>query len=391
MKSSYDVIILGAGAAGMMAAITAANRDRSVLVLDHASKLGEKIRISGGGRCNFTNLNIKPECYISANPHFCRSALAQYTQHDFMALLQKHNISWHEKTLGQLFCDNSATDIIIMLDRECQASGAKRLMHADISEVYYKDGRFYVEGSRGKFDAESLIVATGGLALPESGATPFGYKIAERFGIPMVPPVPALVPLALHKEDLERFAPLAGVSLEVEASIGKTHFREKMLFTHKGISGPAVLQISSYWTPGQKITFNLLPSEDVDALLQGDSDKKLSAVLTEAGWPKRFTDAWLQVQGERDIKLRDITDKKRRQLVESIEKWTLLPNGTQGYKFAEVTRGGVDTHALDSKTMSAKIMPRLFFAGEVVDVTGWLGGYNFQWAWSSGYVAGLNA
>lgn len=393
MKSSYDILILGAGAAGLMAAATAAKRGRNVLLLDHADKLAEKIRISGGGRCNFTNRDIKPESYISANPHFCRSALAQYTQYDFIALLKEYGIRWHEKTLGQLFCIDSAKDIIAMLDQECQKAGVKRMMRTEISAVYYKEERFFIETSRGNFNAEALIVATGGLALPEVGATPFGYKIAERFGIPIVPPIPALVPLALHKEDLERFAPLAGISLEVEARIGKTAFREKMLFTHKGISGPAVLQISSYWTPGQQIIFNLLPGQDIEAVLQenASSDKKLSSLLTELGWPKRFTDTWLSTQGVQDIRLRELSDKKRRQLAEILQNWPLLPNGTQGYKFAEATRGGVDTHALDSKTMSTKIMPKLFFAGEVIDVTGWLGGYNFQWAWSSGYVAGMNA
>ena len=393
MKSSYDILILGAGAAGLMAAATAAKRGRNVLLLDHADKLAEKIRISGGGRCNFTNRDIKPESYISANPHFCRSALAQYTQYDFIALLKEYGIRWQEKTLGQLFCIDSAKDIIAMLDQECQKAGVKRMMRTEISAVYYKEERFFIETSRGDFNAEALIVATGGLALPEVGATPFGYKIAERFGIPIVPPIPALVPLALHKEDLERFAPLAGISLEVEARIGKTAFREKMLFTHKGISGPAVLQISSYWTPGQQIIFNLLPGQDIEAILQenASSDKKLSSLLTELGWPKRFTDTWLSTQGVQDIRLRELSDKKRRQLAEILQNWPLLPNGTQGYKFAEATRGGVDTHALDSKTMSTKIMPKLFFAGEVIDVTGWLGGYNFQWAWSSGYVAGMNA
>lgn len=396
-STAYDVIVLGAGAAGLMAGATAGQRGRRVLVLDHSAKLAEKIRISGGGRCNFTNLNIRPECYLSSNPHFCRSALAQYTQHDFIALVNKHRIAWHEKTLGQLFCDGSSQQIIDMLDQECRVAGVTRIMQAGISQVHHKgeggNACFVVETTRGNFNSQSLIVATGGLAVPQIGATPFGYQLAEQFGLPMVAPTPALVPLTWHQQDRERFVPLAGISLDVEVSVGKATFREHILFTHKGLSGPAILQISSYWTPGQPIMLNLLPREDALAMLQAhtSSDKKLATILTERGWPRRFTDIWLEAQEVPDVRVRELSAKKLQQIAQAIQQWSLLPNGTQGYKLAEVTQGGVDTRALDSKTMGAKALPGLFFAGEVIDVTGWLGGYNFQWAWSSGYVAGMNA
>ena len=392
MNTSYDVIILGAGAAGLMAAATAGHRGRRVLLIDHAAKLAEKIRISGGGRCNFTNLHIRPECYLSANPHFCRSALAQYTQHDFIALVARHGIAWHEKTQGQLFCDDSSQQIIDMLDEECRAARVTRMMQTEIKAVSYDDG-FQVETSRGCFSSESLVVATGGLAVPKIGATPLGYRLAEQFGLNMLAPEPALVPLTWHVQDSERFAPLAGTSLEVQARIGKTAFREQMLFTHKGISGPAILQISSYWSPGQSIVLNLLPGRDVSALLSAPEHhhQKLARVLSEQGWPRRFADAWLALQGMQDVYVRELSAKKQLQFAQAVQNWAVLPNGTQGYKQAEVTRGGVDTRMLDSKTMMAKNMPGLFFVGEVVDVTGWLGGFNFQWAWSSGYVAGMNS
>lgn len=406
--SSYDIIIIGAGAAGLMAAATAGKRKKSVLLLDHATKLAEKIRISGGGRCNFTNLHIRPEAYLSENKHFCRSALAQYTQQDFIDLLKKYHIEWHEKTLGQLFCHTSSQQIIDMLDHECQQANVKRLMDIEIQNINQLNSSHFLiqiqqQNERISFECTSLIIATGGLALPQLGATPFGYRLAEQFGLKIIPPVPALVPLALHSETLEHFSPLSGVSLDVEITTTsnnkkKINFREKLLFTHKGISGPAVLQISSYWQPGQTLIINLMPEHDLASLFQTPQapHKKLSTLLIELGWPKRFTETWLSQQQHilphlDNIYLKELSSKKVQQLIELIHHWPLLPNSTLGYKLAEVTRGGVDTHELDSKTMMAKKVPGLYFAGEVIDVTGWLGGYNFQWAWSSGYVAGMNA
>jgi len=388
MSRYFDVIVLGAGAAGLMAAATAGQRGRRVLLLDHATKLAEKIRISGGGRCNFTNLNVRPECYLSANPHYVRSALAQYSQHDFIALIERYGIAYHEKTLGQLFCDESSQQIIDLLDAECRNGNVERAMGAIVHEVGRAE-RFELKTSLGEFSSESLIVATGGLSIPQIGATPFGYRLAEQFGLTVTELAPALVPLTFHVDDAERFAPLAGIALDVEARAGKASFRENALFTHKGVSGPAILQASSYWRAGETLQLNLLPGVDLDAELaeREGSEQKLSNALAELGWPKRFAEVWLAGQGL-DIRVRELPAKRRRQLAETVARWTLLPNGTQGYKKAEVTRGGIDTKQLDSKTMMSKAVPGLFFIGEVVDVTGWLGGYNFQWAWSSGYVAG---
>jgi len=388
MSRYFDVIVIGAGAAGLMAAASAGQRGRHVLLLDHAIKLAEKIRISGGGRCNFTNLNVRPECYLSANPHYVRSALAQYSQHDFIALVERYGIAYHEKTLGQLFCDESSQQIIDLLDAECRLGNVERVMGAIVHEVGRSD-RFALKTSLGEFECESLIVATGGLSIPQIGATPFGYRLAEQFDLAVTELAPALVPLTFHVEDAERFAPLAGIALDVEARAGKPTFRENALFTHKGVSGPAILQVSSYWHPGETVTLNLLPGIDLEAELveREGSEQKLTNAMAELGWSKRFAEVWLAEQGL-DIRVRELSVKRRRQLVEAVARWTVLPNGTQGYKKAEVTRGGIDTKQLDSKTMMAKSVPGLFFVGEVVDVTGWLGGYNFQWAWSSGYVAG---
>ncbi|KZE27294.1 BaiN/RdsA family NAD(P)/FAD-dependent oxidoreductase [Crenobacter luteus] len=387
----YDVIVLGAGAAGLMAAASAGQRGRRVLLIDHAAKLAEKIRISGGGRCNFTNLNVRPDCYLSANRHFCRSALAQYTQHDFIALVERHGIPYHEKTLGQLFCDDSSQRIIDMLDAECRAGGVTRLMSTAV-ETVGKGDRFRVTTSRGAFESESLIVATGGLSIPQIGATPLGYRLAEQFGLAVTELAPALVPLTFHADDAARFAALAGVSLDVEAKAGKAGFREMALFTHKGVSGPAILQVSSYWRPGEALVIDLLPGRSAVELLAAaaGSEQKLANWLADAGWPKRLAEAWLDAEGFAG-RVKDLNPKQAARLAEALHRWRLLPNGTQGYKKAEVTRGGVDTDGLSSKTMMAKAVPGLFFVGEVVDVTGWLGGYNFQWAWSSGFVAGQHA
>ncbi|MDC7706878.1 NAD(P)/FAD-dependent oxidoreductase [Vogesella indigofera] len=386
----FDVIVIGAGAAGMMCAATAGQRGRRVLLLDHAAKLAEKIRISGGGRSNFTNLHARHDCYVSENPNFCRSALAQYTPQHFIALMERHGIAYHEKKLGQLFCDDSSQQLIDMLDVECRAANVERRMGVTVHQVGRNEA-FQLETSAGSFSCESLVIATGGLSIPQIGATAFGYQIAEQFSLPVTKLDPALVPLTFHVEDAARFAPLAGVSLDTEVRIGKVRFRENVLFTHKGLSGPAILQISSYWQPGQEIVIDLLPDLDAEAWLEerAGSEQLLANAMGELGWPKRFAEAWLDGQGA-NVRGRDLSPKKRRQLAETLHNWRVLPNGTQGYKKAEVTRGGVSTKALSSKTMMANDVPGLFFIGEVVDITGWLGGYNFQWAWSSGFVAGKN-
>lgn len=388
----FDVIVLGAGAAGMMCAATAGQRGRRVLLLDHATKLAEKIRISGGGRSNFTNIHARHDCYVSDNPNFCRSALAQFTPQHFIAMVERHGIAYHEKKLGQLFCDDSSQQLIDMLDAECRDAGVDRRMGVQVGEVGRSDGDgFTVATSIGTFHCQSLVVATGGLSIPQIGATAFGYQLAEQFGLPVTKLDPALVPLTFHVDDAARFAPLAGVSLDVEVRIGKVRFRENVLFTHKGLSGPAILQISSYWQPGQEVIIDLLPDTDTEAWLEerAGSEQLLANAMGELGWSKRFADAWLEGQGA-NVRGRDLSPKKRRQLAEALHHWRVLPNGTQGYKKAEVTRGGVSTKALSSKTMMANDVPGLFFIGEVVDITGWLGGYNFQWAWSSGFVAGKN-
>lgn len=392
MNKSFDVIVLGAGAAGLMCAAVAGQNGRQVLLLDHAEKLAEKIRISGGGRCNFTNNAARPDCYLSENAHFCRSAFAQFGPRDFLEMVEKHGIAYHEKKLGQLFCDDSSQQIIDMLDAECRQGGVARHMGVTVQAVSAGvAGGFVLDTSLGRFDTQSLVVATGGLSIPQIGASPLGYRIAEQFGLPVTSLSPALVPLTFHVEDAEAFAPLAGVSLDVEVRAGKGRFREQVLFTHKGLSGPAILQISSYWEPGMDVVINLLPDSDVLAFLEErqGSEQLLSNALAELGWPKRFAEAWLARQGCL-VRLKELTPKKRVQLAEQLHHWRIKPNGTQGYKKAEVTRGGVSTKALSSKTMEAKAVPGLYFIGEVVDVTGWLGGYNFQWAWSSGYVAGKN-
>jgi hypothetical protein len=398
-----DVIIIGSGAAGLMCAIQAGQRGRSVILLDHAKKLAEKIRVSGGGHCNFTNINIKPENYISANPSFCRSALARYKPQDFIALLQKHNIGYHEKTLGQLFCDDESDVIVAMLRGECEAAGVKRFMSCEIGEIKYSPPededaqteaqKFHVSTSRGDFTATSLVVATGGLSVPRTGATPFGYHIAEQFGIPITKLKPGLVPLSVAPDDWKPYADLTGVSLDVSVSFGKQSFRENMLVTHRGLSGPAILQISSYWQHGESLHINLLPDCDMVTLLdeQKGSKKLLSNYLTQ-WFPKNFSDVWCAQLTEHkqitNLPLNQYNDKQRKQIAATLHDWQVTPSGTLGYTKAEVTCGGVDTHALSSKTMECIEVPGLYFIGEVVDVTGQLGGYNFQWAWASGHAAG---
>src|SRR5665647_198251 len=395
MKS--DVIIIGSGAAGLMCALQAGARGRSVVLLDHAKKLAEKIRISGGGRCNFTNINTKPENFISENPHFCRSALARYTPNDFIALLQKHNIGFHEKTLGQLFCDEESEAVIAMLRSECDTAGVKRFMSCEVGEIKHtpytedagigKKAKFYVSTSRGEFEAVSLVIATGGLSIPKTGATPFGYHVAEQFGVPITKLKAGLVPLTFAPEEWKPYADLTGVSLDTVVSSGKQSFRENMLVTHRGLSGPAILQISSYWQHGEPLHINLLPDLDMQTVLdeQKTSKKLLSNYLIQ-WFPKSFSDVWCaELAAHRKIEnkpLNQYNDKERKQIAANLHDWQVIPSGTAGYSKAEVTCGGVDTRALSSKTMECVEVPGLYFIGEVVDVTGWLGGYNFQWAWA---------
>lgn len=388
----WDVLIIGAGAAGMMCALTAAQRGRSVALIDHYGKLAEKIRISGGGRCNFTNLNAGPENYLSANPHFCRSALARYTPRHFISLLDKHGIGYHEKTLGQLFCDEGSEAIIAMLKGECDAAGVKWRTPCEVREVSHSDA-YYVTTSRGKLRAQSLVVATGGLSIPKIGATPFGYRIAEKFDVPVTHLKPGLVPLTFAPEAWKPYADLTGVSLEAVVICGKQSFRENMLVTHRGLSGPAILQISSYWRHGEPLHIDLLPNADMHAILaeQRASNKLLSNFLAQ--WlPKSFAEVWCAQMGAQlhmtNKPLSQYSDKERKQIAAHLHDWQVTPSGTMGYNKAEVTCGGVDTRALSSKTMECTAVPGLYFIGEVVDVTGQLGGYNFQWAWASGHAAG---
>jgi predicted Rossmann fold flavoprotein len=365
-RPSFDVVIIGAGAAGLMCALRAGQRGRKVLLLDHAEKVGKKILISGGGRCNFTNLDARPEAFLSNNPHFCKSALARYTQHDFIALVDKHRIAWHEKTLGQLFCDGSARQIVAMLLAECEAAGIDvRVAHRPTA--IEKTDRFVVRTDKGEFEGAALVLASGGLSIPKMGATSFAHDTARRFGLEIVETRPALVPFTA------KVAELAGVSLPVEARCGKAVFREAMLFTHRGLSGPAILQISSYWKPGQEIAVDLLPGLDAAKVLKERKHARPKAevrTLLAEVMPQRLAAALETAKPE------------------ALNDWRLTPTGTEGYAKAEVTLGGVDTNQLSSRTMEARKVPGLFVIGEAVDVTGWLGGYNFQWAWSSGWAAG---
>ena len=388
--NAFDVIVIGAGAAGMMCAAIAGQRGRRVLLLDHATKIGEKIRISGGGRCNFTNLHCKPENFLSRNPHFCRSALARYTPADFIALVKRHRIAFHEKALGQLFCDGSATQIIDMLRAECDDGHVGWRTGCEIQSVVRgpDDQGFELRTSTGDFTGTSLVVATGGLSVPKIGASPFGYRLAEQFGLAVVPPRPGLVPLAFDTTELARFGDLSGVSLEAIVSADGPRFRENLLFTHRGLSGPAILQASSYWQPGQPLHVNLLPDHDAHALLAAARQSRVTpaSVLAEV-LPKRFAQQWTEAMGATRF-LAELPEKTVRALAEGLHDWQVKPSGTTGYQKAEVTVGGVDTRGLSSKTMEATAVPGLYFIGEVVDVTGWLGGFNFQWAWSSGVAAG---
>jgi len=378
-QRDFDVIVAGAGAAGLMCAIRTGQRGRRVLVLDHADKVGKKILISGGGRCNFTNLLSRPEAFLSANPHFCKSALARYTQHDFIALVEKHRIAWHEKTLGQLFCDGSARQIVAMLLAECEAAGVDVRAAHRITGIEKADC-FTVNTDHGAFTAASLVLATGGLSIPKMGATGFAHDVARRFGLALTETRPALVPFTLEVPEL------SGVSLEVVARLGRIGFREAMLFTHRGLSGPAILQISSYWRAGQEISVDLLPDSDAARFLKERKRTRpkalLRTVLAEL-LPQRLAHGLAP-----DGAMANLRDRDLETLAARFKAWRVVPSGTEGYAKAEVTVGGVATADLSSRTLEANKVPGLYVIGEAVDVTGWLGGYNFQWAWSSGWVAG---
>ncbi len=390
----FDVVVIGAGAAGMMCAAEVARRGRSVVVVEHGAAPGEKIRISGGGRCNFTNLYCEPANYISANPRFCISALRRYSQRDFIALVDRHGIAWHEKTLGQLFCDGSSRQIVDMLVREMQRHGAALWLEARAAALERTADGFAMTVAGRPLECRSLVIATGGLSIPKMGATGFAYDVARRFGLRLVETRPALVPLTFDGAALERFGPLAGVSVDgASVRCGKTRFDEALLFTHRGLSGPAILQISSYWRPGEEIAVSLLPGIDVFEALRAaraTNGRQAPQTALSALLPRRLA----QAIADREAlagNLADLSDKRLRALAAAVNDWRILPAGTEGYRTAEVTAGGIDTRDLDSRTMEARDVPGLFFIGEAVDVTGWLGGYNFQWAWSSGWSAGQAA
>ncbi len=388
-----DVMVIGAGAAGLMCASQAGKRGRKVLLLDHARKLGEKIRISGGGRCNFTNLYTAPEAFLSANPHFCKSALRQYDQHDFISLVNKHKIANHEKKLGQLFCDESSQDIIDMLKNECDNAGVDLRMDCKVSAIDKREDGFHITLDVGLVKVQSLVVATGGLSIPKIGATGFGYQIAQQFRINVLDQRPGLVPLVFDKGLLERCKILSGLSLDARVAYAGTAFQEGLLFTHRGLSGPSILQISSYWRDTQSVSVDLSPAHDASAhLINGKARQPRQSVATCLAdiLPKRLAAELCDLAGVLG-RLADRSDLHLRKLGQMVNDWQLTPKGTEGYRTAEVTLGGVDTNELSSKTMEAKAVPGLYFIGEVVDVTGHLGGYNFQWAWSSGFVAGQHA
>ncbi len=397
MISQFDVAVIGAGAAGMMCAAVAGQRGRRVVLIDHAGKLAEKIRISGGGRCNFTNLLAGPQNYLSQNPHFCKSALSRYTPQDFLGLLKRHRIAYHEKHKGQLFCDNSAEDIISMLKVECAAGNVQWRMPCKVAAIEKSGALFRIESDAGTLLVANVVIATGGLSIPKIGASDFAYRMARQFGLAVVAPRPGLVPLTFEPSIWQPFSALAGIALpvtiETTASGERGYFSEDLLFTHRGLSGPAVLQISSFWQPGTSLTLDLLPEFDVaEALIKGKTSirKNLDNVLSQ--WlPARLAEGWLAVNGFRpDSRLADRPDRALARLGQSLNCWSIQPGGTEGYRKAEVTLGGVDTRELSQQSMMSVKIPGLYFIGEAVDVTGWLGGYNFQWAWASAAVAGMS-
>ena len=394
MNEDRDVVIVGGGAAGLMCGRVAGQRGRSVLILDHAKRAAEKIRISGGGRCNFTNIHSSPEAFLSGNRHFCKSAFSRYTQDDFVQLVTRHQIAFHEKKLGQLFCDDSAQQIIDMLVDECEGAGAELRLNTAVTDIRKTANGFTVhtdtQSGTHTITCQSLVIASGGLSIPKIGASRFGYDVAKQFGLPVTAVKPALVPLTFQDEFLHRCRALSGLSVDAEVRYGKTVFREGLLFTHRGLSGPSILQISSYWDEGQALEIDLLPDIDVTALLKArKSETPRQDVLTALAdcLPRRLA---ADILDELSVsgRLADLPDRLLARTGQRINRWRVSPSGTEGYRTAEVTLGGVDVNALSSRTMEAKTQPGLFFIGEVVDVTGHLGGYNFQWAWSSGFVAG---
>lgn len=390
LPSSIDVLIIGAGAAGLMTAITAGQRGRSVLIVDHANKVGKKILMSGGGRCNFTNMYTEPDNFLSHNPHFCKSALSRYSQWDFIDMVCRHQVAYHEKKLGQLFCDNKASEIVAMLMDECEQVQARIQLDCAITSVAPKGAGFEVVTAMGKVACESLVVATGGLSIPTLGATGLGYELAQQFGLELLPRTAGLVPFTLEKALQEMLMPLSGTSADVVVTCGEQSFRENILFTHRGLSGPAILQISSYWRPGQTINIDWSPALD---LLQHFTDarharpkielKTLLSELYTKKWAQVFCDNWLSSKP-----LNQYSDAEFQALAQQLHHWHVMPAGTEGYRTAEVTLGGINTDELSSKTMESKKHKGLYFVGEVVDVTGHLGGFNFQWAWASGFAAG---
>lgn len=391
ISTQFDVIIIGASASGLMCAIEAGRRGRKVIVLDHANKAGKKILMSGGGRCNFTNMDVSAENFISHNPHFCKSALSRYTQWDFIAMVNSHHIPYHERDLGKLFCDDSAKDIVTMLLDECKKAAVKIQLNCEIKNVEKKhENLFEIESSIGKTTATSLVVASGGLSIPKMCASPIGYKIAEQFGHHIWPTSAGLVPFTLQPQDKETLQDLSGISVDSAVSNEHRQFTENILFTHRGLSGPAILQISSYWQPGENIKIDLLPALDaverIKSKQQKQPNSKLKTVLNEV-LPKRVVTALID-QGTLDKPLQELSTIRITEVADKLHTWTIKPNGTEGYRTAEVTLGGVDCDELSSKTMESSKVAGLYFIGEIIDVTGWLGGYNFQWAWSSGWCAG---
>lgn len=386
----FDVIVIGAGAAGLFCAAQAGQKGRRVLLIDNGKKAGRKILMSGGGRCNFTNLYTEPAAYLSHNPHFCKSALARYTQWDFIDLINRHGIAWHEKTLGQLFCDDSAQQVVDLLLKECEAGQVTLRLRSEVVSVTRDDSGYTLQLNGAEVQAEKLVIASGGLSMPGLGASPFGYKIAEQFGLKVFPTRAGLVPFTLHKPLLEQLQTLSGVSVpSVLTAEDGTVFKEALLFTHRGLSGPAVLQLSSYWQPGEFVTVNLSPGQDIDAFINDERNshpnQSLKNTLAKL-LPKRLVEC-LQLLGMvPECTLKQLNSRQQADLATSLHQWRVQPNGTEGYRTAEVTLGGVDTTQLSSKTMEARDVPGLYFVGEVVDVTGWLGGYNFQWAWSSAWA-----
>jgi predicted Rossmann fold flavoprotein len=399
MSKQFDVAVIGAGAAGMMCAAVAGQRGKSVVLIDHAAKLAEKIRISGGGRCNFTNLNAGPANFLSENPHFCKSALSRYTPQDFLGLIKKHRIAYHEKHRGQLFCDDSSEQVIQMLRAECTAGDVSWRMPCKVASLRRCGEGFVIATEGGDIHARNVVVATGGLSIPKIGATDLGYRIARQFDLQVVESRPGLVPLTFDGPAWQPFTPLAGIALEVDVSTGagkgkgakRGYFREDLLFTHRGLSGPAILQISSYWTPGTPIMLDLLPEMDVaeELIASKTTQKKQLGNIVGQWLPARLAEGLLLANGfAPDARLPDMPDARLRKLGDAINRWAIVPTGSEGYKKAEVTLGGVDTRELSQQSMMANKVPGLYFVGETVDVTGWLGGYNFQWAWASGYAAG---